>query len=359
MPVREGLLSRCVVVDVQTTAAGVDLTMAVPNDTAKWAVNKYGPEISDSIGAATGWRVQLRPEVAPDLCPPPPPPTEVVAEAAAIEVEAAREAGEIAYYARVMAQVGLPYTAQPGNEFIRINGDLRVSFVSPGGIGLPYGVIPRLLLCWLTTQAVITKQRELELGHTLTGFLDKLQLARTGGPRGDIGRLRRQMTSLFGSTVTAVYSRPGETGIKTLPLAEEVFLWWDPTHPAVPVFWNSTITLSEPFFRDVVNRPIPISLEHLQRLRRSPLAVDLYVWLSHRVFYLKAPTTVPAELLRAQFGGSETSSLPHFRAQLKKHLRSVKQVWPDLNAEITSKGVHVRPSPPVIHSTRPAGRNLR
>ncbi|MHB1525058.1 MAG: replication protein RepA [Candidatus Dormibacteria bacterium] len=337
------------ILSAQPADASLELEVAVPTEMARSILAKHWLDLSEHIGAATGHRVQIKALVDPDHCRPEPPRVELVEEAAALEVEAAREAGEIAYYARIMAQVGLPYTAQPGNEFLRVNGYLTVSFVAPAGIGLPYGVIPRLLLCWLTTQAVTTKQRELHLGHTLTEFLDQLQLTRGGGPRGDINRLRRQMTSLFGSTVTAIYTTPGETGIKPIPVAEDVFLWWDPGRPAVPVFWNSTIVLSEPFFRNVVDRPIPIAMEDLQRLRRSPLALDMYVWLSHRLFYLKAPTTVPTELLQAQFGGSERMLQKHFRAQLKRHLAHVKQVWPELNAEITAKGIHLSPSPPVIH----------
>ncbi len=254
-----------------------------------------------------------------------------------------------AYYARIMAQVGLPYKAQAGTEFVRVNGNLTVSFTAPSAVGLPYGMIPRLLLCWLSTEAVTSKSRELALGHTLSEFLDQLQLGRRGRAQGDITRLRKQMTSLFGSTATAIYSLPGETGIRPIPVAEEVFLWWDPLRPTAPVFWNSTILLSEPLFRAIVERPIPVSLPVLQKLRQAPMALDLYVWLSHRLFYLKAPTTIPVELLQAQFGGAATASLRQFRAQLKGNLAKVVAAWPDLKAEVSQEGLLLRPSPLLIH----------
>jgi hypothetical protein len=37
-------------------------------------------------------------------------------------------------------------------------------------MGIPYGTIPRLLLFWVTTEAVRTKKRRLELGNTLSSY---------------------------------------------------------------------------------------------------------------------------------------------------------------------------------------------
>lgn len=360
VPEREGMLGRCALLATERAGKTLTLSVAVPNEISRAALTRHALEIGEVVATRTGALVEVVGVVDPDRCLPPPPPADLVAEAIETEVTEARQAGELAYYARIIAQVGLPYTAQPGNEFIRLNGDLKVSFVAPGGIGLPYGVIPRLLMCWLTTEAVRTQQPELRLGHTLTGFLDRLQLGRTGGAKGDITRLRKQMRSLFGSTITAIYSRPGETGIKTVPVADEVFLWWDAARPDEPVLWNSTIKLSEPFFRQVVERPIPIRLDHLQQLRRSPMALDMYVWLTHRLFYLKAPTTVPTELLMAQLGGSPGRRPRDFRADLVRHLAALRQVWPELDAQVRPGGLYLRPSPGVIHrGSMPAQKRAR
>ena len=361
VPIRKGLLGRCVLVGSECTGTTLTLSVAAPNQTARAGLTRHAHDIGDVVGSSTGARVVVVVGVVdPDRCLPPPPPAELVAEAIETEVAEARQAGEIAFYARTMAQIGLPYTRQRGNEFVRVNGDLKVSFVAPGGIGLPYGVIPRLLMCWLTTEAVRTQQPELRLGQTLSEFLDRLHLGRTGGQKGDITRLRRQMTSLFGSTITAIYSRPGQTGIQPIPVAAKVMLWWDPARPTTPVFWESTITLSEPFFREVVERPIPIRLDHLQQLRRSPMALDMYVWLTHRLFYLKAPTTVPTELLMAQLGGSPGQRPRDFRGDLVRHLAGLRQIWPELDAQVRRGGLYLRPSPGVMHrAPGPAQKRAR
>ena len=69
----------------------------------------------------------------------------------------------VGYQARLWAQVSLPYR-DPGaiSKWVRTNGSLRL-VVRPGEItqkdgsihdGYPYGVVPRLLLTWMATEAV-------------------------------------------------------------------------------------------------------------------------------------------------------------------------------------------------------------
>ena len=75
--------------------------------------------------------------------------------------ESAKEAGALSYMARSMVMATLPHRKTPGNEFVRKNGDFTLSLMAPSHMGLPYGSIPRLLVAWVTTETVRTKQREL------------------------------------------------------------------------------------------------------------------------------------------------------------------------------------------------------
>jgi Plasmid encoded RepA protein len=111
----------------------------------------------------------------------------LVDEALAIEVEAAKEAGAIGYMARVLTRATLPHKKVEGSQFKRSNGVFSLSVLAPEEVGLPYGTIPRLLLSWLTTEAVRTKTPELILGHTLSEFMTQLGLVPTGGCR-DVGK---------------------------------------------------------------------------------------------------------------------------------------------------------------------------
>jgi hypothetical protein len=91
---------------------------------------------------------------------------EIAREVFATELDEAKKAGTLGYMARILAQVTLPHSKPEGNEYVRKNGFLTLSILAPSHVGLPYGGIPRVVLSWLTTEAVRTKSREIiDNGH--------------------------------------------------------------------------------------------------------------------------------------------------------------------------------------------------
>ncbi|WP_338204293.1 replication protein RepA [Candidatus Nephthysia bennettiae] len=260
-------------------------------------------------------------------------------------MEEAREAGEIGFYARLLVQLTLPHSAVLGNEYERRNGDLVLSLLAPSRIGLPYGSLPRLLLAWVTAEAVRTKQRELVFGNTLASFMEQLDLIPTGGRWGSIPRLRQQMTRLFATTISV--SNTGNanlTDLQTATVADRALIFWDPQRPSQAALWHSTVTLSERFFESITHRPVPIDMRALKALRRSPMALDFYVFLTHRMSYLRKPVPLPWELLKGQFG-AEYGRLVDFRAQVRKAIRSVQAVYPQLDVRPATDALWLYPSP--------------
>ena len=53
--------------------------------------------------------------------------------------------------------------------------------------------------------------------------------------------------------------------------------------------WGSVVTLSPGFFSAVTERPVPVDFRALKALR-SPLALDIYCWLTYRMSYLERPS---------------------------------------------------------------------
>jgi hypothetical protein len=92
--------------------------------------------------------------------------------------------------ARILVQVGLPHSECEEDAFLRRNGDFSFCITAHPDVGLPYGRYPRLLLIWMTGEAVRTKSPLLQLGPTLSGFMAELGLIPAGGRWGTIGRLR-------------------------------------------------------------------------------------------------------------------------------------------------------------------------
>ncbi|MGB5163119.1 MAG: replication protein RepA [Thermoanaerobaculia bacterium] len=57
---------------------------------------------------------------------------------------------------------------------MRTNGALKVSLSAHPLLELPYGRYPRLLMAWLTTEAVRTREPVLQLGPSLSSFMSQL-----------------------------------------------------------------------------------------------------------------------------------------------------------------------------------------
>jgi Plasmid encoded RepA protein len=159
---------------------------------------------------------------------------------------------EAAFMARQLVQATLPHK-NPGDvpAWSRTNGNLTLT-IRPGWdsrenrvIGYPYGTIPRLLLFWITTEAIKTKNRRIELGNSLTAFMRQLGLnpdnGGTGAKRSDARRLRDQMQRLFQATISfqQVREEKGRTGQAwmNMQVAPKGILWWDEKHPAQTTLW--------------------------------------------------------------------------------------------------------------------------
>lgn len=219
---------------------------------------------------------------------------------------------ELGFMARLLVQATLPHS-NPGDVtgWGRRNGALSL-LIQPGltmgkdgqprAVGLPYGSVPRLLLAWITTEAVRTKQRDLILGDSLSGFMRQLGLIPAGGRWGTITRLREQMRRLFSARIIVTYERPGLDGNAAFQVADRAITFWDPKQPDQAALWRSVVTLSEGFYAEIVHHPVPLDMTVLKALTRSPMAIDIYVWLTYRMSYLRRTTTIPWQALEWQFG---------------------------------------------------------
>ena len=117
----------------------------------------------------------------------------------------AREAEpDLGFMARMLSLCSLPRT-NPGRrkEYVRRNGPYTL-VMSAGGLNrLPFGNLPRLLLAWVSTEAVRTQRRELILGQSLSEFMRAVGIFDDGGAIRR--RLRTQMDRLFHATVSLSY----------------------------------------------------------------------------------------------------------------------------------------------------------
>ncbi len=149
-----------------------------------------------------------------------------------IQEEDAKEAGTLGFMARAMVMATLPHKNPKKDRFTRRNGNYTLSITTMfDGVGLPYGTYPRLLLAWISTEAVRTKEPELILGRSLSGFMSELGLIPTGGRWGSISRLKNQMDRLFSARFACRYADDERRSVVKMDIVDKFDLWWEPKDP--------------------------------------------------------------------------------------------------------------------------------
>lgn len=222
---------------------------------------------------------------------------------------------------------------------------------APKAIGLPYGAYPRLILTWVTTEAVRKKQRTLDLDESMTGFIREVGINQHAtGPQ--IRHFKEQLRRLFATTVMSSLEDAHFAHDAGFRLASELHMWWDPATMAVSGT-PARVVLTEEFYRAITDRPLPVNMQALKALKGSALALDIYSWLVYRLSYLKQSTTIPWELLQRQFGGVYANTKQgryEFKRKFQAQLAEVLRMYPTAKVSVDSQGLTLRPSP--LHISR-------
>jgi Plasmid encoded RepA protein len=265
-----------------------------------------------------------------------------------------------AFMARQLVQATLPHS-DPGNVpvWTRTNGRLtlvvRPHYDRQKQQHLhPYGTVPRLLLFWITTEAVHTRSRILHPGATLAAFMHDLGMnpdnGSSGAKRSDARRLRDQMTRLFRATISFEVNdgnaQAGSAEWIDMQIATGGKVWWDFRQPAQGTLFESVIELGERFYEALVAAPVPVDLRALNALKRSPLALDLYAWATYRTYTVAQagkPAIVTWASLAAQMGG-DYGRLDNFVCSAKAALQKVQAVYPTLRIGDAEGGFVLKPS---------------
>ena len=230
------------------------------------------------------------------------------------------------FCSRIFTQLSLPYR-DPGASgaitWVRQNGPMRLQLnplLEVNGDGqpvpaFPYGKYPRLILPWLSTQVVLREadlesdgSLTVELGESMRDFLKLLNLP-YGGKSGRL--MREQARRLFGADILFSEDRgrsllgDRRQRLYRMPVSQSYELWWDYDETeGQQALWGNNVRLSSAFVQSVLTAKIPTDMRALKLLseKGGPLAMDIYMWLSYRLFVARRPTLVPWEALQAQFG---------------------------------------------------------
>jgi hypothetical protein len=252
--------------------------------------------------------------------------------------------GEVCFMPRELIMTTLPHRKVAGSEYTRVNGNHTLSILTPADIGIPWGSTPRLIICWLTTEAKKTGNREIKLGKSFNNFMQQAGLgSSTGGTNGSLKRIRKHTQQLFSSTVSFHSRSKEKTSEHGYRFADSHTIWWEEKIPESQPSIEVVVLLSEAFFNEAVKNAVPLDLTAVRTLKQSPLALDIYCWLTHRYFRMKRPAKIPWSSISEQFGASY-SELRQLRRYFLQKLKAVSFIYPNARYKITSDHLILYPS---------------
>ncbi|AXC16431.1 IncW-like replication protein (plasmid) [Acidisarcina polymorpha] len=282
-----------------------------------------------------------------------------------------QDIGSMGHIARLLAQFGLPHS-NPGEgitSYKRENGDLTIrinSLVEDGGV--PWGILPRLILAYVSSQAVLKKTKTIHLGTNLSTFLrDELGMAVTGGKNGTVTRMKEQAYRLFTSSITIIRKGKDTVGTTTgtrrmvgmMNIADTIDMWEPQTGKNPDEIWQSTIVLDDRFYQATVRAAVPIDWRIVNGIQNSPLALDLYFWLTYRMKTNDKKTPIRffgENSIYEQLGcgyANTRSGRYAFKKKTLTQLEEIKFYWPSLHVHASDDGEYLNlfPSPTSVSSS--------
>jgi hypothetical protein len=262
------------------------------------------------------------------------------------------EAGALAFMSRLLIMVNLPYR-DPGKDcknWHRKNGNISIN-VSTGyedqtPIGIPYGAYPRLILAFLVTQAVKTQSPMLYLGKSFSDFIKLIGIEKGGKTR---KQLQKQLERTLSASFAWTYRTDKQWSRANIQVSRNSQLWWDEKQPEQQALWESYINLNTDFFNEIIRNAVPLDLRVLSTLKNSPLGLDLYMFISWRVFKIDKPVFISWESLQEQLGG-QYIDVNVFSRDCRSHIRKIQALRPELNVTFVKGRLCLKPS---FYQTQP------
>lgn len=259
---------------------------------------------------------------------------------------------DMAFTHTVLCQVGLPRAKVEGREFMRQSGaawvNVQAGYLDEGKgpvlQPIPYGVMPRLGLAWVSTYAVRNKEREIPIGDSAAEFL-RLMGMENAGRR--YTTLRKQMHALAACRLQLGFK--GRT-FNGQPV-QQFDAWVSNKDEQQQALWPGTMVLSEDYFSSLIESAVPLDNRALHALKGSALSLDVYAWLAHRLHRIEG-RGVPLywKPLREQFAQEYKGKDPDkdFKKEFLPTLKKVLAVYPQAKVKVVKGGLLLMGSPPPI-----------
>jgi len=259
----------------------------------------------------------------------------------------------ISFQHSVMCQLGMPRSNPKSRRFERSAGN--TSLLMDAGqlyragkwveMPLPYGSRPRLALIHMSTQAIQTQSKHIEIGRSMRDYMLTLGLSVDGR---EYQRFRRQIEALSACRVTLGMSTGGsDVTLNTQPIKS--FRAWFSHDDDQAALWPGVIELSDDFFNTLIEHAVPLDDRAICMLQHSPMALDIYTWLAQRLYRVRSSkgNAVSWAALRSQFGHEYTDPR-NFKRKFKTALRQVYAAYPTARIDEINGGLWLYESPPPV-----------
>jgi hypothetical protein len=250
----------------------------------------------------------------------------------------------IGFSSRPFVLCGLPVKCPPAETLVheRRNGQFVLLVTGHPHYGLPWGQ-DRLVPLFLATLANRQRSRRITFASAAE-MLDTFGMQQGGSQyRRLVGAFQR----VFGATI--FFGTDTHRSISPVVhearfhFMSEARIWYsrDPGQQSLPGDCQNLVVLTEEFYQEVTEHPIPTDLEAAKVLSSSPAALDLFTWLSYRCFVAKGQERISlfGEFgLANQLGCVQYSRPRRFRERLEQWLTLVQAMWPECPARISQDG---------------------
>ncbi len=248
---------------------------------------------------------------------------------------------DVAFGARPFILCGLPIRPLPPGALThrRQNGRFRLEVTGHPSWGVPFGQ-DRLVVLYLATQAVRYQTREVRF-RSGAEMLVEWGMPTNGA---HYKRLVDAFRRVFGSTIffgtTDEKSKTEVWHCSRTHFFDSMKLWLSESGARVTTRDNA-VTLSQAFWQELRDHPIPIDADVVRVLARNPGCLDLYTWLTWRCHQAKGSERVPlfgSNGLANQLGVQVYARERKFRERINDWLKLVRLYWPECPAVVSSNG---------------------
>ena len=203
---------------------------------------------------------------------------------------------------------------------------------------------------WLIDKAIKTKDPFVSWEYA-SEFLDDMQLSKGGRM---FATLRERFERLASMAITIHRASSEAPEQFAMPVIRASRLPGSLSKTTVAPSTSSQVLgvqLDDVFFREVLQKHIPMSRTLLRITDQKPQMQDFMMFLAWRSFTADAAgreTFIPWNMLREQMWQAD-SNLARIRSRFKTAITLLKVGWPELRAEAQSRGLLIYPPKHGLH----------